>query len=221
MKTGKYLGTILILMLFTTQVFSQSIWRGMEDQKNDLVQFSGVVVTADSLKPIPYTNIRIDGTNLGTMANYEGFFSFVAHRGDRLIFSSIGYRESYFQIPDTLTQNRYSLFQMMQTDTILLTETVIYPWPNVEQLEFAIVQHRVPENDYDRAMRNLALEEMKERARNLDFDGAMNYRYDMGEVVRKSYYNGQYMPYQFLNPFAWAKFFEAWKEGKFKKKDKD
>jgi len=221
MKTSKYLGLLSILMLFTSQMFSQSIWRGLEDQKNDLVQFSGVVVTADSLKPIPYTNIRIDGTNLGTMANYEGFFSFVAHRGDRLIFSSIGYQESYFQIPDTLTQNRYSLFQMMQTDTILLTETVIYPWPNVEQLEYAIVQHRVPENDYDRAMRNLALEEMKERARNLDFDGAMNYRYDMGEVVRKSYYNGQYMPYQFLNPFAWAKFFEAWKEGKFKKKDKD
>jgi hypothetical protein len=201
------------------QAFGQSIWRGMEDNKNDLVQFSGVVVTADSLKPIPYTNIRIDGTNLGTMANYEGFFSFVAHRGDRLIFTSIGYRESYFQIPDTLTQNRYSLFQMMQNDTILLTETVIYPWPNVDELEFAIVQHRVPENDYDRAMRNLALEEMKERARGLDFDGAMNYRYDMGEVVRKSYYAGQYMPYQFLNPFAWAKFFEAWKEGKFKKKD--
>jgi hypothetical protein len=219
MKTSKYLISFLILMMLIPQAFGQSIWRGMEDDKNDLVQFSGVVVTADSLKPIPYTNIRIDGTNLGTMANYEGFFSFVAHRGDRLIFTSIGYRDSYFQIPDTLSQNRYSLFQMMQNDTILLTETVIYPWPNVDQLEFAIVQHRVPENDYDRAMRNLALEEIKERARDLDFDGAMNYRYDMSEVVRKSYYAGQYMPYQFLNPFAWAKFFEAWKEGKFKKKD--
>jgi hypothetical protein len=219
MKTSKYLISFLFLMMLIPQAFGQSIWRGMEDDKNDLVQFSGVVVTADSLKPIPYTNIRIDGTNLGTMANYEGFFSFVAHRGDRLIFTSIGYRDSYFQIPDTLSQNRYSLFQMMQNDTILLTETVIYPWPNVDQLEFAIVQHRVPENDYDRAMRNLALEEIKERARDLDFDGAMNYRYDMSEVVRKSYYAGQYMPYQFLNPFAWAKFFEAWKEGKFKKKD--
>ena len=218
MKTSKYLISFLFLMMLIPQAFGQSIWRGMEDDKNDLVQFSGVVVTADSLKPIPYTNIRIDGTNLGTMANYEGFFSFVAHRGDRLIFTSIGYRDSYFQIPDTLSQNRYSLFQMMQNDTILLTETVIYPWPNVDQLEFAIVQHRVPENDYDRAMRNLALEEIKERARDLDFDGAMNYRYDMSEVVRKSYYAGQYMPYQFLNPFAWAKFFEAWKEGKFKKK---
>jgi hypothetical protein len=109
----------------------------------------------------------------------------------------------------------------MQNDTILLTETAIYPWPNVEALEFAVINHRVPEDDYDRAMRNLAIEEMKERAANLSMDGAMNYRYQMQNVVDKSYYNGQFMPNQWLNPFAWAEFLKAWNEGKFKRKDKD
>jgi len=206
-----------VFFLFATPaVGQQSAWSMFGN--DDLVQFSGVVITGDSLKPIPYTNIRVEGSNYGTVSNYDGFFSFVAHRGDRILFTAVGYQDSYYQIPDTLSQNRYSLFQMMETDTILLTVTVIYPWPTVEDLEFAIVQHRVPENDYDRAMKNLALEEMKERGRTLDYDGAMNYRYDMSEVVRKSYYNGQYMPVQILNPFAWAKFIEAWKEGKFKKK---
>ncbi len=203
-------------LVFAVPVTAQSTWSMFGN--DDLVQFSGVVITGDSLRPIPYTNIRVEGSSYGTVSNYEGFFSFVAHRGDKILFTAVGYRDSYYQIPDTLTQSRYSLFQMMETDTILLTVTVIYPWPTVEDLEFAIVQHRVPENDYDRAMKNLALEEMKERGRNLDYDGAMNYRYDMSEVVRKSYYNGQYMPVQLLNPFAWAKFIEAWKEGKFKKK---
>lgn len=205
-----------VFLIFATPVVGQTAWSMFGN--DDLVQFSGVVITGDSLKPIPYTNIRVDGSNYGTVSNYDGFFSFVAHRGDRILFTAVGYRDSYYQIPDTLSQNRYSLFQMMETDTILLAETVIYPWPTVEDLEFAIVQHRVPENDYDRAMKNLALEEMKERGKNLDYDGAMNYRYDMSEVVRKSYYNGQYMPVQLLNPFAWAKFIEAWKAGKFKKK---
>ena len=206
-----------VFFLFATPaVGQQSAWSMFGN--DDLVQFSGVVITGDSLKPIPYTNIRVEGSNYGTVSNYDGFFSFVAHRGDRILFTAVGYQDSYYQIPDTLSQNRYSLFQMMETDTILLTVTVIYPWPTVADLEFAIVQHRVPENDYDRAMKNLALEEMKERGRSLDYDGAMNYRYDMSEVVRKSYYNGQYMPVQILNPFAWAKFIEAWKEGKFKKK---
>jgi len=217
MIKNQYILLLFLLVGTLSQVRAQSVWDVFGDDE-DLVQFSGVVVTADSLKPIPYTNIRIEGTTTGAVANYEGFFSFVARRGDRLVFSSIGYKDSYYDIPDTLTAHRYSLFQMMQTDTIMLNLTVIYPWPDIEHLEYAIVQHRVPENDYDRAMKNLALEEMKERANGLDFDGAMNYRYDMSEVVRKSYYNGQYMPVQLLNPFAWAKFIEAWKEGKFKKK---
>jgi len=217
MNRIKHITTILLFLTLSISMKAQSAW-GIFGENADLVQFSGVVVTGDSLKPIPYTNIRVEGSTYGSVSNYEGFFSFVARRGDRILFTAVGFQDSYYDIPDTLSQNRYSLFQMMETDTILLTVTVIYPWPTVQDLEFAIVQHRVPENDYDRAMKNLALEEMKERARNLDYDGAMNYRYDMGEVVRKSYYNGQYMPVQLLNPFAWAKFIEAWKEGKFKKK---
>jgi hypothetical protein len=220
MSQYKHIILSLFLLLLISPIYAQGIW-GVFGENDELVQFSGVVVTGDSLKPIPYTNIRVEGSRYGTVSNYEGFFSFVARRGDRILFTAVGYQDSYYDIPDTLTQNRYSLFQMMETDTILLTVTVIYPWPTVQDLEYAIVQHRVPENDYDRAMKNLALEEMKERARNLDFDGAMNYRYDMSEVVRKSYYNGQYMPVQILNPFAWAKFIEAWKDGKFKKKKKD
>lgn len=188
-------------------------------EDKDLIQFSGVVVTADSLKPIPFVNIRIAGTNLGTTADYYGFFSFVAHKGDTILFSYVGYRTSRYSIADSLSSSRYSLFQMMQTDTLLLTETVIYPWPTISALEYAIINHKVQEDDYDRAMKNLAIEEMKERGAALAMDGAMNYRYQMQQVVNKSYYNGQYMPNQWLNPFAWAEFIKAWKEGKFKKKD--
>lgn len=188
-------------------------------KNNDLIQFSGVVVTADSLKSIPFVNIRIAGTNLGTSADIYGFFSFVAHKGDIILFSYVGYRTSRFKIADTLASSRYSLFQMMQTDTLLLTETVIYPWPTISDLEYAIVNHKVKEDDYDRAMKNLNIEEMKERGAALAMDGAMNYRYQMQQNVNKAYYNGQYMPNQWLNPFAWAQFIKAWKEGKFKKKD--
>ena len=75
----------------------------------------------------------------------------------------------------------------------------------------------VPENDYDRAMKNLAREEMKERGKKMPMDGSMNYRHQMQQQVNKAYWNGGYMPNNWLNPFAWAKFFKAWKEGKFKK----
>ncbi len=207
---------IILISLFI--VFRAS---SQQQSNNDVIQFSGVVITGDSLKPIPFVNIRIAGSSSGAVSDFYGFFSFVAHKGDTIVFSSVGYRSSKFYISDTLKSSRYSLFQMMQNDTLLLTETVIYPWATVEALEYAIIQHRVADNDYDRAMRNLALEEMKERSEALPMDGSMNYRNQMQMRSDKAYWNGQYMPNNWLNPFAWAQFFKAWKEGKFKKKEKE
>jgi len=214
-KTKTIFFLALLLSVFSTNVEAQ---RKLD---NNLIQFSGIVITGDSLKPVPFVNIRIAGSSSGAVSDFNGFFSFVAHKGDTIVFSSVGYRSSKFYISDTLESQRYSLFQMLQTDTFLLTESVIYPWVTVEALEYAIIQHRVADNDYDRAMRNLAIEEMKERAEALPMDGSMNYRHQMQMTADKAYWNGQYMPNNWLNPFAWAQFFKAWKEGKFQKKEKE
>lgn len=208
-----------ILLLLTLFLSIQDVAVG-QHKADSLIQFSGVVVTGDSLQAVPYVNIRIAGTNLGAVSDHLGFFSFVARKGDTIIFSSVGYKNSSYYISDTLSASRYSLFQMMQNDTLLLTETVIYPWPTVEALELAILQYKVPEDDFDRAMKNLAIEELKERGEAMPMDGSMNYRHQMQQMADKAYWNGQYMPNQLLNPFAWAQFIKAWKEGKFKR-DKD
>ncbi len=196
---------------------SNKVVETKNDTSRRMIQFSGAVVTADSLKPVRYANILVKGENRGCAANYYGFFSFVAYTGDVLEFSAQGYKTSYYTIPDTLKEDHYSMFQIMQTDTILLQETVIYPWPTVEALEYAIVHNEIPETDYDRAMKNLEREKLKEIGEVMGMDGSMNYRNQIQGVIDKSYYNGQYTPYTFLNPFAWMQFFKAWKEGKFKR----
>lgn len=191
------------------------------DTTRRMIQFSGAVVTADSLKPVGFTNIYLEGQKRGGSANFNGFFSFVAYTGDVVVFSAQGYRTSRFKIPDTLHSSHYSMYQMMQTDTFLLQETIIYPWATVEALEYAIVNTVIPENDYDRAMKNLEREQLREIGLNLAMDGSMNYRNQISNIVAKNYYNGQYAPITLLNPFAWAQFFKAWEEGKFKRKDSD
>ncbi len=209
---------VFILLLIGVVFFTLKINAQLKDN-NDVIQYSGVVVTGDSLKPVPFVHIRILGTSLGTVSSVNGFFSFVAYKGDTVSFSSVGYKTSYYYIADSLENDRYSLFQMLQNDTMLLTESVIYPWADIEALEYAIVQHRVPENDYDRAMKNLEREKLKEIGKYMPMDGSMNYRHQMQQRINENYWKGQFMPNQLLNPFAWAQFIKAWKEGKFKKQD--
>jgi hypothetical protein len=206
--------TIIFVIIFTcfNNYYSQ--------YNNDkLIQFSGVVVSNDSVKPVPYCNIIDIYTKHGTTSDYFGYFSFVATKGDSIKFSSIGYKTSYFYISDTLQSNKYSLIQMMTEDTILLSTAVIYPWPSKEQFADAFVNTKIPNDDYLRAKANLELAEMKERRDDIPMNGAMNYKWQQQQIQSKLYYAGQYPTNNLLNPIAWAKFIEAWKRGDFKKND--
>ncbi|MBU0490090.1 MAG: carboxypeptidase-like regulatory domain-containing protein [Bacteroidetes bacterium] len=211
-KSGVFILTVLVFVL-------ASLSSKAQDEDPGLVQLSGVVVTGDSLQPVPFTSILIDGTRRGTISDYFGFFSIVARKGDVIVFSSMGFKKSRVLIPDSLEGTRYSLIQMLIQDTLTLPEAVIYPWPTYEQFKQAFVTLKIPDDDLERAKHNLAMESMKDIYENMPMDGSMNYRNYIQEQTYKLYYAGQFPPNQLLNPFAWAKFIQAWKKGEFRRKD--
>ena len=203
------------LLLIFTALSSTLLTKSLFSQ-NSFIQFSGVVVSQDSLKPVPYCSIIDKATKRGTTSDYFGYFSFVANKGDTIEFSSIGYKKSSFIIPDTLSTDKYSLIQVMFQDTILLKTAVVYPWPSKEQFAKAFVETEIPNDDYKRAMKNLSRSQLNERMKFTPMDGGLNFKWQQQQIQSKLYYAGQYPPNNLLNPIAWAKFIEAWKRGDFK-----
>ncbi len=198
-------------------LFSLQSSLSQEKSDDELIQFSGVVVTADSIRPVSFAHILISNTNRGTISDFYGYFSFVAQKLDTIVFSAVGFKSDRFIIPDTITGHRYSLIQVMTRDTIMLAETVVYPWPTVEQFKEAFLTLEIPDDDIEIARKNLDKEEMRMRAENFRMSSSMNYRQYMDRQTSKLYYAGQTQPISILNPFAWAKFIKAWREGKFKR----
>lgn len=208
-----------IYSLFIVFVFSVHLSSAQVNKK--VIQFSGVVVNGDSLQPVPYTNISLKGSNHGTMSDYFGFFSVVAESYDTIVFSSLGFRQSQYIIPGDLKENHYSIIQMLQKDTILLKETVIFPWPTVEQFEIAFVNLQVPDDDLERMRKNLSQEKIISISSTMPMDANMNYRNSTQQFNTKLYNAGQIPMNNLLNPIAWAKFVQAWKNGDFKRKSSD
>ncbi|MCX6270182.1 MAG: carboxypeptidase-like regulatory domain-containing protein [Bacteroidetes bacterium] len=182
----------------------------------DLVQFSGVIVSSDSLQPVPFCDVMIKNAHRGTVSDYNGYFSFVAKKKDIIEFSAMGFKKAVFVIPDTITRERYSLIQALTSDTLMLLEAVIFPWPSVEQFKQAFIHLSIPDDDYERARKNLAISVLKEKAAVMPMDGSMNYRNSIDKQTAKLYYAGQLPPNNLLNPFAWAQFIKMWREGKLK-----
>ncbi|MBD5389570.1 carboxypeptidase-like regulatory domain-containing protein [bacterium] len=180
-------------------------------KRERVIQFSGVLVDAKDLTPLPYATIQIEGTNRGAISNINGFFTFAAMIGDRIVFTSVGYRPVSLYLSDTLSEDRYSVVQSMVQDTIMLTETVIYPWPSKEKFREAFVNLELPETDADILRKNFTLAAMRELAKAGKMDAGMNYRDLAQHQVDKLYYQGQIAPNNLFNPFAWAKFIQKWK----------
>src|SRR5205085_447645 len=130
-------------------LFSAAALQGFSqtEKNNDLVQFSGVIVTGDSLKPVPFVSILVKNTSRGALSDYYGFFSFVAKMKDTIEFSAIGYKKASFRVPDTIKDSRCSLIQILLADTIMLREALVLPWPTKEQFKEAFLSLRVPDDD--------------------------------------------------------------------------
>jgi hypothetical protein len=202
---------LLFLLILPTFLSAQ-------ENNENLVQFSGITITVDSLTAVPYTKITIRNTNRGTASDGLGYFSFVAHKRDTILFNALGYKPVSFIIPDTITKSRYSLIQLMTGDTLTLPAAIIFPWPTLEDFKRAFINTKVPDDDLERARKNLDSDQIRVRVQNYPMDGRMNYNNYIENQASKLYYFGQQQPFSIFNPFAWAQFIKAWRDGEFKRK---
>src|SRR3954467_6158557 len=114
-------------IIFIVFIIPASAKAQYETFKDSVVQFFGVVMTADSLQAIPGVSIMVKGQNRGTISSEKGVFSIVVLKGDQVEFTSIGFKPQLVSIPKNLQGNQHSLIQLMVNDTIFLPATIIKP----------------------------------------------------------------------------------------------
>lgn len=205
---------ILLVFLVPVSGFAQ-----FEKLKDSVVQLFGVVMTADSLRAIPYVSVVVQGQRRGTMTNDEGVFSIVVLKGDRIEFTSIGYKPKVVDIPRDSEGNQLSMIQLMITDTVYLPATIIRPRPTREQFERDFVNVAIPDDDLEIARKNTEASKRRILAKSLPSDGREASNIMLRNNAQRYYHAGQAPPQNIFNPFAWNEFIKAWKRGDYKKKD--
>ncbi len=189
-----------------------------QTSKDSVIQLYGVVMTADSLRGVPAASIVVLGKGRGTITNGYGVFSIAVLKGDKISFSSVGFKEKTITIPSNLTDNQYSVIQLLVDDTAYLPATIIKAKPSREQFERDFATTRMNDDAYEIARQNT--EESKLRALMATFpaDGREAVNFQFRQQAVKYYYAGQIPPQNIFNPLAWADFIKSWKRGDFKRK---
>jgi len=207
------------ILLIVTLLTLQKGWsQQLSPYRDSVVQLYGVVMTADSLQGIPSCSVIVEGKGRGTITSYDGVFSIAVLKGDRITFSSVGFKNRTIQIPTSLTENQYSVIQLLVSDTAYLPATILRPRPTREQFERDFVNNKVADDLLETARKNTDEAQRRLLLNSLPADGREAVNYQMRQQATKAYYAGQVPPMNILNPAAWADFIQAWKRGDFKNK---
>jgi len=207
---------ILLVFIIGLGFVTQKANAQFETMKDSVVQLFGVVMTADSLEAIPSVSIVVKGQNRGTISNEQGVFSIVVLKGDKIEFTSVGYKPKLVEIPRDIEGNQYSIIQLMVVDTVYLPATIIRPRPTREQFERDFVNSNIPADNLEIARQNTDEGKRRLLARTLPQDGREATGNYLRQNAAKYSYKGQIPPMGILNPLAWADFIQAWKRGDFK-----
>lgn len=203
---------ILFIFLLLTSLLVRA------QQPDNLIQFSGLVVSIDSLRALPLVSIKIKGTNKGSYTDQTGFFSLVAKKGDIISFSFLGLKTVEYKIPLNLDQNKYSIIQPMSEDTVFLPETYVRGWPSQEEFNYYFVNANVPDVAYETARGNLRKKTLNNISSGMNYDSKEASKQTVQDQYARYYYNNQLAPQRIFDPFAWGQFFNAWKRGDYQKK---
>jgi hypothetical protein len=204
------------LLLNSTAVAGMQNDASTDSTSQVVVQISGLVVTGDSLSPLPYATVFRVRDQRGTMTDMNGFFSMPSLEGDTLQFSSTGYISRQVVIPQGGEKNRLSIVQAMSRDTVLVSEAFIYPWPSRENFRQEFIALGLNENDFLSSNQAIDPFDLYDRLIDVGLDGQASATESMRQMSIELH-NGGYPTVNLLNPVAWAKFIQAVKNGDLKR----
>jgi len=210
--------SILLFSFISNNINAQTTTSVPNIYRDSVVQLYGVIMTADSLKAIPFASIVVNNKGRGTITNNDGVFSIAVNKGERITFSCVGFKDRIIQIPNNLEGNQYSVIQLMANDTNFLPATILKPRPTRQQFERDFVNSKVDDDMYETARKNTSVAQKRIILSSLPRDGKEAVGASLNQQASRYYYSGQLPPMNILNPAAWKSFINSWKRGDYKSK---
>ena len=194
----KYLAGILLLFI--------AVGAYAQQKEKPLVQFTGMVYNADSTKvAVPYTTItNVTYHNQVYLSNYRGYFSFVAHEQDTLLFTSIGFAPIKVVIPANVSSKSYTLEVKIRPQIINLPTFHVFPWATTDEFRKDFLSMKLADDDLEIARKNIERSTSTASFNSLPHDG-QEIQSAWSQNENANIMNQHSLtPNPLLNPIAWG-----------------
>jgi len=197
----------ILFLLISATAFSQQ-------HERPLVQFTGVVYNADSTNVIvPYVTITNNTQrNTANVANYTGYFSFVAHELDTLTFTSVGYAPVKVVIPANVKNKSYTTKVMIKPQINNLPVVHLFPWATTDEFRRDFVSAKIADDDLEIARKNISRSVLFASQNTLPRDGH-EIQSANAQQFHTNIVNTHSITNPLLNPLAWGTLIKSITDG--------
>jgi hypothetical protein len=196
---------IIFLSVLTITAFAQK-------QEKSLVQFTGIIHNADSVRvAVPYVSIvNLTNKTQAYLSNYQGFFSFVVHEQDTIRFSSVGYAPVTVVIPTNLPAKSYLTQVSLKPQIVNLPVFRVFPWATTEEFTKEFISMKLADDDLAIAEKNISRSSILRLERTLRRDGP-----EIGSFqdFHNDVLNSHSITNPLLNPFNWGSLIKEISDG--------
>ena len=212
---------MLSLVVLTGLLAAPRAWA---QGKRQIVQFTGIIASGDSLLGVPGASLYVPKAGRGTTSNAYGYFSMAVLAGDSIVFRSLGYRNQTIVIPADYQRQSFSVVVTLQEDATVLPEVRVFPYATEKEFKKAFLALRLPNERGSAAADNLNEDLMRKIFNSQPMGPTANYRQSMSQQQldldrRMGVAPNLQSNNPLLNPFSWLKLVKQVKDGEFKKRE--
>jgi hypothetical protein len=192
----KKLTALILFVCASLSVFAQK-------QDKLLVQFTGIIHNHDNAgSVVPYVNIvNVSDNGLVNQSNYKGYFSFVVHEQDTILFSCVGFSTIKVIIPEHVPSQSYTVQIAMKPQITDLPPFRVFPWATTEEFTRDFLSMKLADDDLAIARKNLSHNSIVLMEQTLGRDGA---EINSAQNFHNNIVNSHYYTNPLFNPFAWG-----------------
>src|SRR5690606_9905769 len=185
-------------------------------QERNILQFSGLITSANNADlPVAFATIKnISFRDQTFISNNDGYFSFVAHAGDTISFTSVGFSPLTYVIPD-VQGDKFTAHIQMRSLVIELPAVTPYPWASYEDYLVDFMALKPGDDPVAAAKRNLSPEAMAALAQIVprSAEEIQSYNSLQRHTIMSNKHINQRMNNPLLNPFAWGELINQIRRG--------
>jgi hypothetical protein len=143
---------ITILLIFCQEkLFSQFI------KLANRAIVAGYIYDNQDQKPLPYVNIFVKHSRIGTITDTAGHFILATRTNDTLIISCLGYKTQYIFITEQTNDNSEPLIIFLETRVYKLKDVNIIALRRQKQFEYDFINMKLNNYEYNNAIKNFPI----------------------------------------------------------------